>query len=245
MRYDAEHKAATHRRIIKSASRQLRKKGLNGPAVATLMEASGLTHGGFYKHFSSRDDLVVEAVEESLRELTQTLIDAARNTRAHETVESHGNHLSLARTLRPARHRMPDRGIGSGHCPYPSGNETAHFCGNHEIPRGAYSVHAGTNCGGKEFKLSGDHHFHGRNYRHRSNNAGISCAAKDSRYSPRSAARKLLGGKRGRPISRCFCERRADCRMKPPEGALRIRSKGAARVGSQIRIAVLTGIRVR
>ena len=77
MRYTAEHKEKTHRRIVKGASRLLRKKGLNGPAVATLMKASGLTHGGFYKHFSSRDDLVVEAIEESLRELTQTLIDAA------------------------------------------------------------------------------------------------------------------------------------------------------------------------
>jgi TetR/AcrR family transcriptional regulator, transcriptional repressor for nem operon len=80
MRYDAEHKARTHRRIVKSASRQLRKKGLNGPAVATLMKASGLTHGGFYKHFSSRDDLVVEAIEESLMELTETLIDAAERS---------------------------------------------------------------------------------------------------------------------------------------------------------------------
>ena len=77
MRYDSEHKARTHERIIKGASRQLRKKGLNGPAVTTLMKASGLTHGGFYKHFSSRDDLVVEAVEESLHELTETLIGAA------------------------------------------------------------------------------------------------------------------------------------------------------------------------
>jgi len=80
MRYDAEHKANTHCRIVKSASRQLRKKGLNGPAVATLMRASGLTHGGFYKHFSSRDDLVVEAIEEGLKELTQTLIDAAKHS---------------------------------------------------------------------------------------------------------------------------------------------------------------------
>jgi TetR/AcrR family transcriptional repressor of nem operon len=80
MRYDAEHKARTHRRIVKSASRQLRKKGLNGPAVATLMKASGLTHGGFYKHFSNRDDLVVEAVEESLLELTKTLIHAAKDS---------------------------------------------------------------------------------------------------------------------------------------------------------------------
>lgn len=77
MRYDTEHKSSIHGKIVKTASRQLRKKGLNGPTVATLMKASGLTHGGFYKHFSSRDDLVVEAVEESLRELTQTLIDAA------------------------------------------------------------------------------------------------------------------------------------------------------------------------
>jgi TetR/AcrR family transcriptional repressor of nem operon len=80
MRYDAEHKARTHRRIVKSASRQLRKNGLNGPAVATLMKASGLTHGGFYKHFSSRDDLVVEAIEDSLKELTKTLIDAAQHS---------------------------------------------------------------------------------------------------------------------------------------------------------------------
>jgi TetR/AcrR family transcriptional repressor of nem operon len=44
------------------------------------MKGSGLTHGGFYKHFSSRDDLVVEAVEESLQELTDTLIDAAKKS---------------------------------------------------------------------------------------------------------------------------------------------------------------------
>ena len=80
MRYDTEHKSSIHRKIVKGASRQLRKKGLNGPTVATLMKASGLTHGGFYKHFSSRDDLVVEAIEESLRELTRTLIDAAERS---------------------------------------------------------------------------------------------------------------------------------------------------------------------
>ena len=80
MRYDAEHKSNIHQKIVEGASRQLRKKGLNGPTVAALMKTSGLTHGGFYKHFSSRDDLVVEAVEESLRELTQTLLDAAEHS---------------------------------------------------------------------------------------------------------------------------------------------------------------------
>jgi TetR/AcrR family transcriptional regulator, transcriptional repressor for nem operon len=79
MRYDPEHKARTHKRIVRNASRQLRAKGLNGPAVATVMKASGLTHGGFYKHFGSRDGLVVEAIEESLQELRDRLIAAAKD----------------------------------------------------------------------------------------------------------------------------------------------------------------------
>jgi TetR/AcrR family transcriptional regulator, transcriptional repressor for nem operon len=80
MRYDAEHKSTIHRKIVKGAARQLKRKGLNGPAVTTLMKASGLTHGGFYKHFASRDDLVIEAVEDSFRELTQDLIEAAKQS---------------------------------------------------------------------------------------------------------------------------------------------------------------------
>jgi TetR/AcrR family transcriptional repressor of nem operon len=78
MRYDPDHKVKTHRRIVRNASRQLRAKGLNGPAVTTLMKASGLTHGGFYRHFGSRDDLLVEAIEESLQELRERLVAAAK-----------------------------------------------------------------------------------------------------------------------------------------------------------------------
>jgi TetR/AcrR family transcriptional repressor of nem operon len=104
MRYDAQHKSSTHRKIVKGASRQLRKKGLSGPTVATLMKASGLTHGGFYKHFSSRDDLVVEAIEESLRELTQTLIDAAKRSGARAPWKSIiETYLSLERCDRADR----------------------------------------------------------------------------------------------------------------------------------------------
>src|ERR1700756_648846 len=102
MRYDTEHKAKTHSRIVKSASRQLRKKGLNGPAVATLMKASGLTHGGFYKHFSSRDDLVIEAVDESFLELTQELIEAAKRSGSQQGWKSMvKTYLSLERCDRP------------------------------------------------------------------------------------------------------------------------------------------------
>src|ERR1700760_4842536 len=80
MRYEADHKDRTHRRIVRHASRQLRAKGLRGAAVPALMKGAGLTHGGFYKHFSKRDDLVVEAVEESLREMMEVLTDATKKS---------------------------------------------------------------------------------------------------------------------------------------------------------------------
>src|SRR5215472_6275051 len=84
MRYDADHKVKTHWRIVHNASRQLRAKGLNGPAVSTLMKASGLTHGGFYKHFGSRDALLMEAFEEGLQELRNTLVAAAKRAKPGE-----------------------------------------------------------------------------------------------------------------------------------------------------------------
>jgi TetR/AcrR family transcriptional regulator, transcriptional repressor for nem operon len=102
MRYNIEHKSTIHRKIVKGAARQLRKKGLNGPAVTTLMKASGLTHGGFYKHFASRDDLVIEAVEESFRELTQELIEAAKQSGSEKPWKSMvKTYLSLERCDRP------------------------------------------------------------------------------------------------------------------------------------------------
>ena len=84
MRYEPDHKERIHRRIVRNASRQLRAKGLNGPAVTTLMKAAGLTHGGFYRHFGSRNDLVVEAIEESLEELRDRLIAAAKQAEPGE-----------------------------------------------------------------------------------------------------------------------------------------------------------------
>jgi TetR/AcrR family transcriptional repressor of nem operon len=84
VRYDADHKDRTHRKIVQNASRQLRAKGLNAPAVATLMKGAGLTHGGFYRHFKSRDDLVVEAIDESLQQLRDRLIAAAKQVNPDE-----------------------------------------------------------------------------------------------------------------------------------------------------------------
>lgn len=61
MRYSKEHKQETHARIVRKASVRLREKGAHGVGVADLMKEAGLTHGGFYAHFASREALLAEA----------------------------------------------------------------------------------------------------------------------------------------------------------------------------------------
>ena len=68
MRYEPEHKTRTRDRIVRNAARKLRAEGLSGPGVASVMKASGLTVGGFYKHFRSKDELLVEAIAEGFSE---------------------------------------------------------------------------------------------------------------------------------------------------------------------------------
>jgi TetR/AcrR family transcriptional regulator, transcriptional repressor for nem operon len=62
MGYSKAQKAKTHKRIVAIASKRFREKGLEGFGIAELMKEAGLTVGGFYKHFDSRDELVAEAV---------------------------------------------------------------------------------------------------------------------------------------------------------------------------------------
>ena len=80
MRYRPEHKIETHRRIVKDASRRIRAEGLNGAAVAAVMRDTGLTHGGFYKHFGNKDDLLVESLSEAFQEFTDALVRAAEQS---------------------------------------------------------------------------------------------------------------------------------------------------------------------
>jgi TetR/AcrR family transcriptional regulator, transcriptional repressor for nem operon len=65
MRYEPEHKTRTRDRIVRNAARKLRAEGLRGPGVASVMKASGLTVGGFYKHFRSKDELLAEAIAQA------------------------------------------------------------------------------------------------------------------------------------------------------------------------------------
>src|ERR1043166_8743313 len=71
MRYEKDHKEQTRERIVRNAARKLRAEGLNGPGVASVMKASGLTVGGFYKHFRSKDELLAEAIAQGFSELSE------------------------------------------------------------------------------------------------------------------------------------------------------------------------------
>jgi TetR/AcrR family transcriptional repressor of nem operon len=71
MRYSREHKLETHARIVKKASVRLREKGAHGIGVADLMKEAGLTHGGFYAHFDSREALVIEAFAHAMDRSTE------------------------------------------------------------------------------------------------------------------------------------------------------------------------------
>ena len=67
-RYGKEQKQATRRRIIQVAGRRLKRDGIDGSGIATLMADAGLTNGAFYAHFESKEDLVANALVEQLRE---------------------------------------------------------------------------------------------------------------------------------------------------------------------------------
>jgi len=73
MGYSQADKQDTHDRIVRTAAARFRELGIDGISVADLMKDAGLTHGGFYKHFESRDHLVAEAVECALAEGDATL----------------------------------------------------------------------------------------------------------------------------------------------------------------------------
>jgi TetR/AcrR family transcriptional regulator, transcriptional repressor for nem operon len=62
MRYPAEETAAKHERIVKEASRLFRERGFDNVSVGEVMKAAGLTHGAFYAHFASKDELQAAAV---------------------------------------------------------------------------------------------------------------------------------------------------------------------------------------
>src|SRR3984957_17324555 len=88
MGYSRAQKEKTHKRIVAIASKRFREKGLAGFGIAELMKEAGLTVGGFYKHFDSRDELVAEA-----------LSDAFGSWQLQKAAESSGRPLSFEKLI--------------------------------------------------------------------------------------------------------------------------------------------------
>lgn len=73
MRYDAEHKQKTRERVLKEAAKAIRAEGPHQVGVAGVMSRAGLTHGGFYAHFGSKEDLVAQAIGQMFAESAERL----------------------------------------------------------------------------------------------------------------------------------------------------------------------------
>ena len=72
-----EQKERTHQRIVAAAARQFREQGLGGAGVQRIMEEAGLTHGGFYTHFGSKDDLTAESIALAMKTAREGWLEGA------------------------------------------------------------------------------------------------------------------------------------------------------------------------
>ena len=110
MRYDSEHKEQTRQRVLSEAAAAIRAVGPDGIGVAGLMAKAGLTHGAFYAHFESKDDLVAQAVAHMFDESYQRFLARTEHPDPAIAIERFvDSYLST-------RHRdHPDHG-----CPLPS-----------------------------------------------------------------------------------------------------------------------------
>ncbi|TAL40948.1 MAG: TetR/AcrR family transcriptional regulator [Salinibacterium sp.] len=83
-----QSKEATHERIVDVAARAIRSSGYHGTGVADIMKAAGLTHGGFYAHFPSRDAMLAEAADRAGFESVQLLQRLATGASGPQVLQS-------------------------------------------------------------------------------------------------------------------------------------------------------------
>lgn len=102
MRYSQEHKAQTYRRIVKEASARFRRDGVAATGLQPLMKALGLTHGGFYAHFESKQALVETALQDATEEMQEVFVAATATPKPIESL--------LERYLSEAHRDHPERG---------------------------------------------------------------------------------------------------------------------------------------
>ena len=105
MRYSAEHKAQSHENILSMAARSFREHGGDTSGIGTLMKKVGLTKGGFYRHFQSKDDLFVQAVARAFDEMGKGMREAAQSA-----PEGHALQAIIERYLSPRHASLPGMG---------------------------------------------------------------------------------------------------------------------------------------
>src|SRR2546430_4873084 len=93
MRYSRQHKGETHNRLLKKAAEEFRRNGVQGTGIAPLMGQLGLTHGGFYAHFGSKNELIAEATgpmfEDALSRRVLAAAESATKGKAGSGTVSH------------------------------------------------------------------------------------------------------------------------------------------------------------
>src|SRR5258708_25716257 len=113
MRKSREEAAQTRKRIVTAASEKFRKNGIVATGLNDLMSAAGLTHGGFYKHFESKDQLIAEACAEAVGSLTEMMTAVAADKPSKGGLEVIvAKYLSTAHRDDPS-HGCPLAGLGS------------------------------------------------------------------------------------------------------------------------------------
>jgi TetR/AcrR family transcriptional repressor of nem operon len=88
MRYPREHKEETRQRIVRAAAKRFRRRGTEGAAIGSLMKDLQLTHGGFYRHFNSKDELFGEAFTLALQDVRERFAPAVRQARKGEELKA-------------------------------------------------------------------------------------------------------------------------------------------------------------
>jgi TetR/AcrR family transcriptional regulator, transcriptional repressor for nem operon len=105
MRYSLEHKARNHEKILSMAARSFREHGGDTSGIGTVMKKVGLTKGGFYRHFASKDDLFVEAVARAFDEMGRGMLEVAKSAPAGQALRA-----IIERYLSPGHANSPGMG---------------------------------------------------------------------------------------------------------------------------------------
>jgi TetR/AcrR family transcriptional regulator, transcriptional repressor for nem operon len=97
VRYSLEHKAENHEKILSMAARSFREHGGDSSGIGTVMKKAGLTKGGFYRHFESKDDLFVEAVARAFDEMGRGMLEVAKSAPEGQALRAIIEHYLSAR----------------------------------------------------------------------------------------------------------------------------------------------------